>query len=306
MPATPAAPLSAPPPAASLASLPPLTPTPPSAPAAAPAARPAAPIPRELREALAQALAGNRMELLFQPIINLHGEPHCFYQAQLVLPTADGRLAPVREYMPVAETAGLTGKVDRTMLLNVIDTLSKYHLEGRRGIVFAGLSAGIVRDNALLAAIQMHLKATGLDPSRLILEIDEAALGKDLAACQAFADKARSIGLGIGIQHFTNRAVSIEVLSALPFQYFSVDCGPEMLDEETLYGAIDAVLAIDRQIIARGLEDANLFTTLFSRGVHYVQGDYLQVATTGLDYSFEAEQTLTSDEPSGGTWRVAG
>jgi len=99
----------------------------------------------------------------------------------------------------------------------------------------------------------------------------------------------------------------MEALSALPFEYYSVDCRPETLDEEALYGAIDAVHAIDRQIIARGLEDANLFTTLFSRGVHYVQGDYLQVATTGLDYSFEAEQTLTSDEPpSSGTWRVAG
>ncbi len=304
VPATPKTRLPIPPPSANLPSL---TPTPPAPPAAVPAAHPVAPIPSGLREALAQALGGNRMELLFQPIINLHGEPHCFYQAQLVLPTADGRLAPAREYMPIAETAGLSGKVDRTMLLNVIDTLSKYHLEGRRGIVFAGLSAGIVQDNALLAAIQMHLKATGLDPSRLILEIDEPALAKDLAACQAFAEKATSMGLGIGVQHFTNRAVSMEVLSALPFQYFSVDCGPEMLDEEALYGAIDAVHAIDRQIIARGLEDANLFTTLFSRGVHYVQGDYLQVATTGLDYSFEAEQTLASDEPpSSGTWRVAG
>ena len=301
--ATPKTRLPIPPPSANLPSLPPLTPTPP----APQAAHPAAPIPNDLREALAQALGGNRMELLFQPIINLHGEPHCFYQAQLVLPTADGRLAPAREYMPVAEAAGLSGKVDRTMLLNVIDTLSKYNLEGRRGIAFAGLSAGIVQDSALLAAIQMHLKATGLDPGRLILEIDEPALAKDLAACQAFAEKAKSIGLGIGVQHFTNRAVSMEALSALPFEYYSVDCGPEALDEEALYGAIDAVHAIDRQIIARGLEDANLFTTLFSRGVHYVQGDYLQVATTGLDYSFEAEQTLTSDEPpSSGTWRVAG
>jgi len=101
--------------------------------------------PNDLREALAQALGGNRMELLFQPIINLHGEPHCFYQAQLVLPTADGRLAPAREYMPVAEAAGLSGKVDRTMLLNVIDTLSKYNLEGRRGIAFAGLSPASCR-----------------------------------------------------------------------------------------------------------------------------------------------------------------
>lgn len=301
MPATPATPATrsaaTPPPAADLPSL-----TASAAPAPAPAADPST----ELRDALAQALAANRMELLFQPIINLHGEPHCFYQAQLALPGADGRLIPGHEYRAAAATAGLSGKLDRTMLLNVIDTLSKHHAEGRPGMVFAGLSAGIVQDNALLAAIQMHLKATGLPPAKLILEIDEPALAQDLDACRGFAEKAKAIGLGVGVQHFTNRATSIEALAALPFDYFAVDCGPDGLDEETLYGAIDAVLAIDRQIIARGLEDAGLFTTLFSRGVHYVQGDYLQVATTGLDYSFEAEQTLTSDEPPSSTWRVAG
>ena len=58
--------------------------------------------------------------------------------------------------------------------------------------------------------------------------------------------------------------------------------------------------------MARNIENAELFTTLFSRGVHYVQGDYLQPATSGLDYTFEDEQTLASDVPSGPNWRAAG
>jgi EAL domain-containing protein (putative c-di-GMP-specific phosphodiesterase class I) len=59
-------------------------------------------------------------------------------------------------------------------------------------------------------------------------------------------------------------------------------------------------------ILAKQIEDADIFTALFSRGVHYVQGDYLQPASPGLDYSFEAEQTLASDEPLAPSWRVAG
>jgi len=258
------------------------------------------------REALQQALTHNQMELLFQPIINLHGEPHCFYEAQMMLAGADGVAIPPSRYMPSAELSGLAGKIDRASMLNVIDTLSKYHLEGRPGIVFVGLSASAVHDGALLSAIQMHMKATGLDAAKLVLQIDESALAHHFDAAQAFMGKAKTMGSGIAINNFSNQALSVEQLAPLPIDFIALNCGPGGLVEDTLYGAIDTVLAIDRMIIARGIEDADLFTMLFSRGVHYVQGDYLQPASTGLDYSFEAEQTLASDEPIGPSWRVAG
>ncbi len=258
------------------------------------------------REAVQSALAHNQMQLLFQPIINLHGEPRCFYEAQLMLRTLDGKVIPSAEYLPSAEAAGLGGKIDRSLMLNVIDTLSKYHLEGRPGIVFVGLSSTAVQDSALLAAIQMHMKATGLDPSNLILQLDETVLAQHLEAAHSFIDKARAMGIGVAVDNFTGQTVSLEVLAGINIDFFGVNCGPNGLEEDALASAIDAGLALDRMILAKKIEDADIFTALFSRGVHYVQGDYLQPASPGLDYSFEAEQTLASDEPLAPSWRVAG
>jgi len=272
-----------------------------------PALEPAAPhTGADWREAVQSALAHNQMQLLFQPIINLHGEPRCFYEAQLMLRTLDGKVIPSAEYLPSAEAAGLGGKIDRSLMLNVIDTLSKYHLEGRPGIVFVRLSSTAVQDSALLAAIQMHLKATGLDPSNLILQLDESVLVQHLEAARSFIEKARAMGIGISVDNFTGQALSLEVLAGIPIDFFGVNCGPNGLEEDALATAIDAGLALDRMIVAKGIEEADIFTALFSRGVHYVQGDYLQPASPGLDYSFEAEQTLASDEPLAPSWRVAG
>jgi PAS domain S-box-containing protein/diguanylate cyclase (GGDEF)-like protein len=257
------------------------------------------------QESIRQALAQNRTELLFQPIINLHGEPRCYYEAMLMLRTADGNLVPPLQYLPAAESAGLAGKVDRAMMLGVIDTLSKYQLEGRPGIVFVKLSSAAVHDNTLLAAMQMHMKATGLNPSSLVLEINETALAKNPGAAKMFIQKAAATGVALAIDHFTNQAVTIETLAALPVDFYAVDCTPGGLPENVLYGAIDAVHALDKTIIGRGLNDADLFSVLFNRGVHYIQGDYIQAASPGLDYSFEAEQTLASDEPLGPNWRAA-
>ncbi|MBS1246552.1 MAG: diguanylate phosphodiesterase [Proteobacteria bacterium] len=272
-----------------------------------PALEPAAPhTGADWREAVQSALAHNQMQLLFQPIINLHGEPRCYYEAQLMLRTLDGKVIPSAEYLPSAEAAGLGGKIDRSLMLNVIDTLSKYHLEGRPGMVFVRLSSTAVHDNALLAAIQMHMKATGLDPSNIILQLDESVLAQHLEAARSFIEKARAMGMGITVENFTGQAVSLEVLAGIPIDFFGVNCGSNGLTEDALATAIDAGLALDRMILAKQIEDADIFTALFSRGVHYVQGDYLQPASPGLDYSFEAEQTLASDEPLAPSWRVAG
>jgi len=260
----------------------------------------------DLRAILEQGLTHNRMELLFQPIVNLHGDPHCFYEAQLMLIGPDDAAIPPSRYLPSANVPALAGKLDRATMLNVIDTLSKFHLEGRPGIVFVGLTPNAVHDQALLSAVQMHMKATGLDASKLVLQIDEAALAHDFSATRTFIEKAKEMGCGMAITTFANRSAEPEQLAKLPVDFISINCGPDGLSEDELFGTIDAIHAAERLIIARNIEDADLFSTLFSRGVHYVQGDYLQPASAGLDYSFEAEQTLASDEPIGPSWRVAG
>lgn len=257
-------------------------------------------------EAVQNALAHNQMQLLFQPIINLHGEPRCLYEAQLTLRTLDGKVVPPAEYLPSAEAIGLGAKIDRNLMLNVIDTLSKYRLDGRPGTVFVGLTSAAVQDSALLAAIQMHIKATGLDPADLILQLDEAVLAQHPDVAGRFIENARAMGMGIAIDNFTGQAVSLETLAGMNADFLGVNCGIDGLNENALIGAIDAALALERVIVAKRIEDADVFTGLFSRGVHYVQGDYLQPASPGLDYSFESEQTLASDEPLAPTWRVAG
>jgi len=191
-------------------------------------------------------------------------------------------------------------------MLNVIDALSKHQVEGRTGIAFARLSSSAVQDSALLTAIQMHMKATGVDAGNLVLQLDEAAVAANLDAARTFIQKARAMGLGIAIDSFSGESLNVEVLAGLEIDFLALNCGPDGLADDALFNAIDAALAVDKLTVARRIQDADIFTTLFARGVHYVQGDYLQLASTGLDYNFEADQTLASDEPLAPNWRAAG
>jgi EAL domain-containing protein (putative c-di-GMP-specific phosphodiesterase class I) len=163
-----------------------------------------------------------------------------------------------------------------------------------------------VQDSALLSAIQMHMRATNLDPASLILQLDETTLIQHTDAARSFIHSARTMGLGIGVDHFTGQALSREVLAGMDIDFFGVNCATHGLREEALSAAIGAVSELERMVLAKGIEDADIFSTLFARGVHYVQGDYLQPASPSLDYSFESEQTLASDVSSTPNWRAAG
>ena len=69
----------------------------------------------------------------------------------------------------------------------------------------------------------MHMKATGLDASKLVLQIDETALAQDLSAVRTFIDKAKEMGCGMAINNFANRSVSAEQLAELPVDFIAVN-----------------------------------------------------------------------------------
>src|SRR4030065_1032877 len=96
-----AAPAASAPKAAKVAATPATISKPQAAQAPAPAFQPAASRASDnWAEAVQNALAHNQMQLLFQPIITLHGEPRYLYEAQLTLRTLGGQVVPPSEYLP--------------------------------------------------------------------------------------------------------------------------------------------------------------------------------------------------------------
>src|SRR5690606_30423657 len=73
-----------------------------------------------LVEQLRLALAGSGLDVLFQPIMPLHGEQHPQFQALVRLRGAGDRLHAAAELIPAAEQAGLLGAVDRWVLQHCI------------------------------------------------------------------------------------------------------------------------------------------------------------------------------------------
>lgn len=263
----------------------------------APATMPAAAgIEVAAQKMLETALAQNRVELLFQPVVSMLGEPRPLYTAQAYV------VGPQRDWRPVVPLlaaaggqGGLAGKIDRCAAQQAIEALSKLARQGRPAGLALQLSAAALLDQMLLPAIQQHLRTMGLAPGGLMVEFDAGLLRSHTEAMAAFARQAKRAGTMVAVNNFSYQLA--DLLTRVEVDWVSVNCArggdAHYADARDAIGAAKAVQKIT---MATGVADHDTFSALWSFGVDYIQGDYLQPAQSEPDYDFGGEHTLASGE----------
>jgi len=256
---------------------------------------------------LQEALSQERYRLMFQPLINLHGEPREYYEACLFVQTQAGELVAGATFMPLAQQMGQASKIDRWVVQQAIEALVKSTRQGTKAEVFIPLSASAVNDQMLLPAIQQHLKATRLNPAKLYFQIGTSILKTHEAAARAFLQQAKKMGAGIALDDFSPKLVSVTELTDLPIDVVKINCStPPGLDEATLRRAAHDAKASGKTSVAKGVEDMGVFTLLWNCDFDYVQGTSINPPGEGMNHNFESETTLTSDQPLANPWQASG
>src|SRR3546814_17002565 len=69
------------------------------------------------------------------------------------------------------------------------------------------------------------VRAAGVDPDRLTLELTEQAMLSDPASAAAQLAQIRSLGCAIAIDDFGTGYSSLSLLARLPFDYLKIDSG---------------------------------------------------------------------------------
>ena len=258
-----------------------------------------------LESELRDAISRERYQLLFQPVINLRGEPRQYYEAHVVLETADGALVPAARFMPAAEMDGLASTIDRWVLQQAITTLAKCSRRRAHAELFIPLSQSAADDRMLLPAIEQHLKATRLSAARLHFQIPGAALLHRGAAMHQFLQKVKNAGIGVVLDDYRPDLFSVQALAKIPADFIKINCSvPECAVESVLRRAADDARSCSKQSIATRVEDMAVFSLLWNCGLDYVQGESLSPPASDMDYSFESEQTLASDRPLANPWQA--
>ena len=228
-----------------------------------------------LQTDLRTALPKGEFELHFQPILDARTRAlRCLEALIRWRHPLRGMIAP-GEFIPLAEESGIIVPLGEW----VIREACRHALTWPTAVAVAvNLSARQFKSLNLVSAIDRTLKATGLPPDRLKLEITESVLLQDTPATLKVLHRLQSLGLSISLDDFGTGYSSIGYLRSFPFDTIKIDrsfirdLGANGDALAIVHAIVDLGRALGMSIIAEGVETRDQLTTLQAEGCDEVQG----------------------------------
>jgi PAS domain S-box-containing protein len=223
-----------------------------------------------------EALDEGRMVLFAQPIVPLRGgEPSEELLIRMV--GRSGELIQPAAFLPTAERYGMITEIDHW----VVKQAMRLGASGRR--VEVNLSAESIINGETLPLIAEQLRQTGADPSRIVFELTETALMRDLEAGKSFALGLAEIGCPLALDDFGTGFGSFTYLKVLPVEFLKIDIefvrdlASNVANQHVVRAIVSLAQGFGQRTIAEGVEDAETLALLREFGVDFAQGFFLGV-----------------------------
>ncbi len=233
----------------------------------------------EVERRLRRALSNDELYLVFQPKIDLDTRTISGAEALLRWESPDlGAISPV-EFIPVAEESGMIGEIGRWVLLNACETAASW-LEVTDSPCHVGVnfSAAQFLEPDIVEWVQYCLKVSGLDPSRLDVELTESMLVQNPARTIETLNAIKALGVTVSMDDFGTGYWSLSYLTRFPLSSLKVDRAfvndlPGGTDAVAIARAIISMAKhLDLKIVAEGIENESQVEFLHALGCQTGQG----------------------------------
>ena len=264
--------------------------------AIAPQARAAESAPEKSEETsrlIKTALENERFRLVYQPIVSLQGDSRENYAVLLrMLDDNDEETLP-KDFLDQAAHGGLMGEVDRWVVKTASRELELQRKEGRKTVFFINLSADSVRDESFLLFVCDCLRDFSVKGSWFCFQIKEEDIRKNMAAAKPLLEGLKKIKCQLAIDRFGIAPKPEALLKHLDFDYakldasFMKDLASNQSNQDKLNAIHELIRKHDVKSVATAVEDANSLAILWTVGLNYIQGYFLQEPSENIAYNFQ-------------------
>jgi diguanylate cyclase (GGDEF)-like protein len=230
---------------------------------------------RTLQLDLRRALGDGEFEVYFQPQVNIHTRRASGVEALLRWRHPDLGLVEPDYFIPMSEEINLIVPLGEFVLRQACAAAVTWpdHLR-----VAVNLSPVQFSSTHLVAAVAGALEVSGLDPSRLELEITETALLRATDATLATLHRLRKLGVAITLDDFGTGYSSLSYLQLFPFDKVKIDrsfiqrLGTSKKNVAIVRAIIDLCATLDMSTTAEGVETEEQHLELSALGCTDAQG----------------------------------
>ena len=232
-----------------------------------------------LREDVAGAAERGELWLAFQPIVSMEEQRVTGVEALLRWRHPELGEVPPREFVPVAERAGVIADLQRWALRGAAAAaVALPSVDGVPLRLGVNISAAHVAARTLVDDVATALRRSGLAPERLVLEITEATVRIDGDAAAGDIAALRLMGVHVALDDFGTGSSSLLHLTRLPIDVLKLDRAlVSRVDRDRQSRALcESVVTIGRalglDVVAEGVETPAQLGALRGMGVGFAQG----------------------------------
>jgi diguanylate cyclase (GGDEF)-like protein len=229
---------------------------------------------RFLERELKRALDEDALEVHYQPIVSAGDSRIIGVEALLRWSHPTRGNIPPMVFVPVAEHTGMMHRLGEYVLYRALNDAKRWPSL----YIAVNLSPIQVKDRALFTLVNAMLAETGLDPSRLVLEITEGVLIDDPEETRIRLDEIRELGVRVALDDFGSGYSSLSYLQRFPFDKLKIDgsfVAPLGKSENSGF-IIQAIVALGRalnlSVLVEGVETEEQRVLLRLAGCDEMQG----------------------------------
>lgn len=237
-----------------------------------------------LREALDQADLDREFSLVYQPKINLNDKS--VKGAEVLLRWEREGFGPVspEDFIPIAEESGMI----RTITHWVIETAFKNIAESQYDdLIFAiNLSVLDLKGEDLLPFLRKTLKTNGISPEQIEFEVTEGIQVDFDPQIKRTFQELYNMGFRLAIDDFGTGYSSLSYLHRLKINNLKIDKSFVQIvtEENQKYHIINAIISMDLEITAEGVETEVQAEYLKKRGFDFAQGWFYSKGISWADF----------------------
>lgn len=234
-----------------------------------------------LEQDLHGAIERDEMLVWYQPIFAVHGESERLVGFEALIRwnhPRHGLLGPAA-FVPVAEETGMIIPLGAWVLRRACTDLLDLAPNGPGAPwVSVNVAARQLADRALVDLVDAALRDSGLEPTRLKLEVTENVVLSDEAGARVALESLRARGVRSLMDDFGTGHASLSYLHRLPIgtikidRYFvgRMDVSPECL--EIVRSVVTLARSLGMEVVAEGVEQETHLSQLRTLGCEYAQG----------------------------------
>jgi diguanylate cyclase (GGDEF)-like protein len=230
---------------------------------------------RQLDADLRQAIARQQLAVHYQPLADLETGRIIGFEALLRWTHPKlGEVGP-STFIPLAEESGMILKLGEWVLREACGEAARWTPPLKLSV---NLSPVQFAQGDLAGLVESVVTETGLDPSRLDLEVTEGLLIKDAERAIAILERLKALGVKISMDDFGTGYSSLSYFRMFPFDKVKIDQSfiHDMIDNPQARAIIRSVIGLGRglgmPVVAEGVETNEQLDALRAEGCDQVQG----------------------------------